>query len=395
MIPESPALADRQDGATWLQKSRLWSSTASQTVTAPPLQLLPSVPLLANPAWAWAPSFAAAAALLVPPSTQEGGKPSAADRDAAKQVARGAGCVGRALWAAGRLDMFFALATPYPHLIGLNHSQQQLLPIVKRIIAQQEEQQQQQAGRADDAGHSMAAGGRRVDALFREIAADQRAGGLRFLGWLLSHLFRRAHARASSASLRRALCRCRALLRAAVHQRKRHAPLCCPLFPFTTKTCRWLFNSELFVDVAALERLRALRLGAHSQQHQHHHNQKQQQQGGDAARAAPRPAPSVTTAALVFVPAHKSHLDYLLLSYVLFAAGLPCPHIAAGANLSLPVVGRLLRACGAFFIRRTSRGAPDAADYKAVLAGGSVWGRAWGGVGGGLRGKGRRATGRA
>lgn len=27
-------------------------------------------------------------------------------------------------------------------------------------------------------------------------------------------------------------------------------------------------------------------------------------------------------------------------SYVLFASGLPCPHIAAGANLSLPLVGR-------------------------------------------------------
>jgi hypothetical protein len=59
-------------------------------------------------------------------------------------------------------------------------------------------------------------------------------------------------------------------------------------------------------------------------------------------------------------------------SYVLFASGLPCPHIAAGANLSLPLVGRLLRACGAFFIRRTSRSSPDANLYKAVLAGGWV-----------------------
>ena len=60
----------------------------------------------------------------------------------------------------------------------------------------------------------------------------------------------------------------------------------------------------------------------------------------------------------------------LACSYVLFASDLPCPHIAAGANLSLPLVGRLLRACGAFFIRRTSRGSPDANLYKAVLAGG-------------------------
>jgi len=36
---------------------------------------------------------------------------------------------------------------------------------------------------------------------------------------------------------------------------------------------------------------------------------------------------------------------------------------------STPACGRLLRACGAFFIRRTSRGAPDAHLYKQVLAG--------------------------
>lgn len=85
-------------------------------------------------------------------------------------------------------------------------------------------------------------------------------------------------------------------------------------------------------------------------------------------------------ASIVYIPAHKSHLDYLMLrcghrlvkaaeapvniaamlpaelrpshfgrlcfnlplacSYVLFGAGLPCPHIAAGANLRLPLVGR-------------------------------------------------------
>ena len=32
-----------------------------------------------------------------------------------------------------------------------------------------------------------------------------------------------------------------------------------------------------------------------------------------------------------YVPTHKSHLDYHMLSYALFSEGLACPHIAAGA----------------------------------------------------------------
>lgn len=40
------------------------------------------------------------------------------------------------------------------------------------------------------------------------------------------------------------------------------------------------------------------------------------------------------------------------------------------APLLPAAVCRLLRACGAFFIRRTSRGAPDSHLYKSVLAGG-------------------------
>jgi len=59
---------------------------------------------------------------------------------------------------------------------------------------------------------------------------------------------------------------------------------------------------------------------------------------------------------VVYVPCHRSHMDYLLLSYVIYANGYPVPHIAAGINLNLPVVGRLLRMGGAFFIRRKFRG---------------------------------------
>ncbi|MDI1301095.1 MAG: glycerol-3-phosphate 1-O-acyltransferase PlsB [bacterium] len=59
---------------------------------------------------------------------------------------------------------------------------------------------------------------------------------------------------------------------------------------------------------------------------------------------------------IVYVPCHRSHIDYLLLSYVLLHRGLMTPHIAAGANLNMPVVGSLLRRAGAFFLRRSFKG---------------------------------------
>ena len=70
----------------------------------------------------------------------------------------------------------------------------------------------------------------------------------------------------------------------------------------------------------------------------------------------------VTTVApghgIVYVPCHRSHIDYLLLSYIIFNRGLMVPHIAAGANLNLPVVGSILRRSGAFFLRRKLKGEP-------------------------------------
>ena len=57
--------------------------------------------------------------------------------------------------------------------------------------------------------------------------------------------------------------------------------------------------------------------------------------------------------ALIYVPCHRSHIDYLALSYVLLERGLMLPHIAAGNNLNLPILGRILRGGGAFFMRRS------------------------------------------
>lgn len=59
---------------------------------------------------------------------------------------------------------------------------------------------------------------------------------------------------------------------------------------------------------------------------------------------------------IVYVPSHQSHMDYLVLSYVLFDKGLAPPHVAAGINLNIPIAGPWIRRCGAFFIRRTFKG---------------------------------------
>ena len=60
---------------------------------------------------------------------------------------------------------------------------------------------------------------------------------------------------------------------------------------------------------------------------------------------------------LILIPCHKSHVDYLILSYILFRHNMPAPHVAAGKNLSFWPMGPFFRAGGAFFLRRTFRGA--------------------------------------
>lgn len=77
---------------------------------------------------------------------------------------------------------------------------------------------------------------------------------------------------------------------------------------------------------------------------------------GIAVHGLERIASLGRTHTLVYVPCHRSHVDYLLLSYLLFQRGLMIPHIAAGENMNLPVVGNLLRRGGAFFMQRSFRG---------------------------------------
>lgn len=59
---------------------------------------------------------------------------------------------------------------------------------------------------------------------------------------------------------------------------------------------------------------------------------------------------------ILFLPCHKSHIDYLTVSWLLFRLGISLPAIIAGENLDLPVVGNVLRKGGAFFIRRSFSG---------------------------------------
>ncbi|MDH3266452.1 MAG: glycerol-3-phosphate 1-O-acyltransferase PlsB [Gammaproteobacteria bacterium] len=81
---------------------------------------------------------------------------------------------------------------------------------------------------------------------------------------------------------------------------------------------------------------------------------------------------------IVYAPCHRSHFDYLLLSYICYEEGLQPPHIAAGINLNMPIVGPILRRGGAFFLRRSFKGNRlyaavfDAYVYQILVRGYSI-----------------------
>jgi glycerol-3-phosphate O-acyltransferase len=76
------------------------------------------------------------------------------------------------------------------------------------------------------------------------------------------------------------------------------------------------------------------------------------EEGLERVREAGRRGP------VVIVPSHKSHIDYLVVSYLFYRHGLIPPHIAAGDNLSFFPLGWVFRRAGAFFLRRSFTGAP-------------------------------------
>jgi glycerol-3-phosphate O-acyltransferase len=67
---------------------------------------------------------------------------------------------------------------------------------------------------------------------------------------------------------------------------------------------------------------------------------------------------------IVLVPCHRSHFDYVILSYLFHLNFMSPPHIAAGINLSFWPLGPLFRGAGAYFIRRSF---DDNELYKAVF----------------------------
>jgi glycerol-3-phosphate O-acyltransferase len=67
---------------------------------------------------------------------------------------------------------------------------------------------------------------------------------------------------------------------------------------------------------------------------------------------------------IVLVPCHRSHFDYLILSYIFHENALSPPHIAAGINMAFWPMGAFFRGAGAYFIRRTFEGNPL---YKTVF----------------------------
>ncbi len=56
---------------------------------------------------------------------------------------------------------------------------------------------------------------------------------------------------------------------------------------------------------------------------------------------------------VVLVPCHRSHFDYLILSFVFHERFLSPLHVAAGINLAFWPLGPLFRGAGAYFIRRS------------------------------------------
>lgn len=78
---------------------------------------------------------------------------------------------------------------------------------------------------------------------------------------------------------------------------------------------------------------------------------------------------STTGLPLIFLPLHRSHFDYIVITYILCFNNIRSPLVAAGENLRIPVFGWLLRGLGAFFIKRRIDPVQGKKDilYRAIL----------------------------
>ncbi|KAM5476135.1 hypothetical protein MauCBS54593_000820 [Microsporum audouinii] len=55
---------------------------------------------------------------------------------------------------------------------------------------------------------------------------------------------------------------------------------------------------------------------------------------------------------IVFLPCHKSHVDYVSLQVICYRLGIALPVVVAGDNLNIPLLGSFLQHAGAMWIRR-------------------------------------------
>ncbi|KAF7910504.1 uncharacterized protein EAE98_012036 [Botrytis deweyae] len=56
---------------------------------------------------------------------------------------------------------------------------------------------------------------------------------------------------------------------------------------------------------------------------------------------------------IIFLPCHRSHVDYVSLQLICYRLGIALPTVVAGDNLNFPVVGSFLQHAGAMWIRRS------------------------------------------
>ncbi|KAL8700714.1 MAG: hypothetical protein Q9201_005305 [Fulgogasparrea decipioides] len=56
---------------------------------------------------------------------------------------------------------------------------------------------------------------------------------------------------------------------------------------------------------------------------------------------------------IIFLPCHRSHVDYVSLQLICYRLGIALPTVVAGDNLKIPVLGSFLQNAGAMWIRRS------------------------------------------
>jgi len=68
---------------------------------------------------------------------------------------------------------------------------------------------------------------------------------------------------------------------------------------------------------------------------------------------------------IIIIPNHRSYMDFLMISYMMFAYGFDAPYVAAAEDfLGIPLISKMFRGAGAFFIKRGSKSDPI---YRAIL----------------------------